>query len=157
MALTQAVVMTDALDAAGVPYELLEHAQTQTAAAEALALGLQPHEVAKTIVVAAPAGNIRVVLPASERIDMHKLREHLGAGKDVHLLDEPALAAAYPEFELGAVPPLGGAADAVVLDSRLAELPALVVEAGAHDRSLRVATADLRSLTSATVADVCAE
>jgi Ala-tRNA(Pro) deacylase len=154
---TETVVMTDVLEAAGVPFEVLEHVPTQTAAGEALALGLKPHEVAKTIVVTAPEGNARVLLPASERIDMHKLRELLGAGKDVHLLDEEELAAAYPEFELGAVPPIGGPPDPVVLDDRLASLPSLVLEAGRHDRSLRIGTAELRSLTKATVADVCRE
>ena len=70
---TETVVLTDALEAAGVPFELLEHVPTQTAAGEALALGLTPHEVAKTIVVTAPEGNTRVLLPASERLDLHKL------------------------------------------------------------------------------------
>lgn len=155
MAPTQAVVLTGVFEAADVPFEVLEHQPTMTAAAEAHALGLQLHEVAKTIVVKASDGFVRVVVPASERIDIHKLRELLGGGKDVHLLDEQELAVAYPEFELGAVPPVGGRADTVVLDRRLASLPSLVLEAGTHDRSLRVATADILSLTGGTVADVC--
>lgn len=157
MALTPAVLLTDALEAANVPFELLEHPTTMTAAAEAEALGLKPHEVAKTIVVEAPTGRVRVVLPASERIDMHKLRELLGGGKELHLLDEEALGAAYPEFELGAVPPVGGPTDAVLVDRRLADLPSLVLEAGTHDRSLRLASADLVSVANATIGDVCAD
>ena len=149
--------LTEALDRAGTAYEILDHKPTDRAADEATALGLRPNEVVKTIVVTAGEGNLRVLLPASERIDMHKLRDLLEAGKELHLLSEDALRRDYPEFELGAVPPMGGREDAVVVDSRVAALDQVVLEAGTHDRSVRVATADLISLTKARIADVCAD
>lgn len=152
-----ATPLTHALDEAGIAYELLEHARTDTAAAEAAALGLAPHDVAKTIVVTAPDGFVRVVVPASERVDMHKLRGLLEAGKDAHLLTEGDLAREYPEFEHGAVPPLGGRADTVIVDQRVAERSAVVLEAGAHDQSVRIATADLVAVTKARIADVCSD
>lgn len=155
MPVTPAVLVTDALEAAKVPFELLEHPATMTATAEAEALGLHPHDVAKTIVVEAPTGRVRVMLPASERIDMRKLRELLGGGKELQLLDKHELGAAYPEFEVGAVPPIGGPTEAVLIDRRLAERPSLVLEAGAHDRSLRVATDDLVALAGARICDLC--
>src|SRR5688572_20439745 len=99
--------LTRVLDDAGVRYELLPHAHTESAAAEAEALGVPPADVAKTLVVATPEGYLRAVLPASERIDLHKLREVTGGGKKkVHLASEEDLARDYPEFELGAVPPV---------------------------------------------------
>ncbi len=150
-------LLTERLDQAGVAYELLEHNPTDRAAEEATALGLRLNEVAKTIVVTAREGNLRVLLPASERIDMHKLRDLLGAGKELHLLSEEALGAEYPDFELGAVPPVGGREDGVVVDRRVAELDAVVFEAGSHDRSVRMATDDLVSMTGARVADVCSD
>lgn len=149
--------LTETLDGAGIAYELLDHTPTDRAAEEAAALGLRPNEVSKTIVLTAESGNVRVLLPASERIDMHKLRDLLDAGKELHLLSEQALGREYPEFELGAVPPVGGRADAVVVDSRVAALEQVVFEAGVHDRSVRVTTADLISLTRARVADVSAD
>ncbi|HEY7381891.1 MAG TPA: YbaK/EbsC family protein [Gaiella sp.] len=149
--------LTRALDEAGIAYEVLEHPRTDTAAAEAAALGLEQDEVAKTIVVSGTAGNVRVVVPASERIDMHKLRELLDAGKEAHLLAEGDLAREYPEFELGAVPPVGGRDDAVIVDRRVAERSAVVLEAGTHDHSVRLATADLVALTHARIADVCSD
>ncbi len=149
--------LTETLDQAGVAYELLEHKPTDSATDEATALGLRPNEVAKTIVVTAQEGNLRVVLPSSDRIDMHKLRELLGAGKELHLLTEEALGRDYPEFELGAVPPVGGREDGVVVDRRVADLDHVVFEAGSHDRSVRMAIGDLVSLTGARVADVCAD
>jgi len=149
--------LTEALDRAGTAYEILDHKPTDRAADEAAALGLRPNEVAKTIVVTAGEGNLRVLLPASERIDMHKLRDLLESGKELHLLSEEALRRDYPEFELGAVPPVGGHEDAVVVDSKVAELDRVVFEAGSHDRSVRVSAADLISLTKARIADVCAD
>ncbi len=150
-------VLTAALDDAGVTYELLEHARTDRAADEAATLGIPPNEVGKTIVVTAGKANVRVVLPASERIDMHKLRDLLGAGKEPHLLTEVDLARSYPGFELGAVPPLGGREDEVVVDRRIAALEHVIFEAGQHNRSVRVPAAELVTATGARVADVCAD
>jgi Ala-tRNA(Pro) deacylase len=135
------------LDEADVEYELLPHPRTETAAAEADVLGLDPHDVAKTIVVSTPAGYVRAVLPASERIDMHKLREHVEGGKRVRLATEEDLERDYPGFELGAVPPFGGSGDRVLVDSRLAERERVVLEAGSHEQSVHLRTADLLELT----------
>jgi Ala-tRNA(Pro) deacylase len=151
--------VTTLLDEAGVPYELLSHAHTETAAAEAEALGVSPGEVAKTLVVATPEGHVRAVVPASERLDLNKLRELLAEGgrHKVHLAPEEDLAREYADFELGAVPPFGGPSDSVVIDRQIAARDAVVIEAGNHDQSLRVATADLVRLTGAQVADICQE
>lgn len=153
MALTD---VTSVLDEVGVAYTVLPHAHTETATAEAGALDLPPSQVAKTLVVSTPTGYLRAVLPASERLDQRKLRDLLGDGKGIHLASEEDLARDYPEFELGAVPPLGGAhRDPVIVDRRLSQLGSLVVEAGSHEHSLRIQTADLIRLTEARVADIC--
>jgi Ala-tRNA(Pro) deacylase len=149
--------LTDLLDKDGVQYERLPHAHTERAADEAKALGVAPDEVGKTLVLSTPAGYVRVVLPASERLDLRKVGDVLGLGKkEVHLSTEDALARDYPEFDLGAVPPLGGGRkDGVLIDSRLAERDSVVVEAGSHDESLRIPSADLVRLTDAEVVDLC--
>jgi Ala-tRNA(Pro) deacylase len=149
--------LTKALDKAGAEYELLKHPHTETAAAEAEALGVDPGEVGKTLVLSTPEGNVRAVLPGSARLDVRKVRGALGvSGKRVHLLSEDALARDYKEFELGAVPPLGGKSkDRVLVDTRLAERDSVVIEAGSHDESVRLKTADLVRLTEAQVADIC--
>ena len=143
------------LDEAGVDYELLEHAHTERAADEAAALGVAPEEVAKTLVLTTPEGNVRAVLPASERVDLRKVGDLVGvSGKKVQLASEDDIARDYPEFELGAVPPFGGKADRVIVDVRLAERDSLVLEAGSHERSVRMKAADLVSMTGAQVADI---
>ncbi len=148
--------VTTALDAQGVEFELLPHRHTESALAEAEALGVDPADVAKTLVVATPEGYVRVVVPASERLDMRKLRELLGEGKkEVQLASEEDLARDYGEFELGAVPPVGGSRrDPVVIDRRLAGRESLVLEAGSHEESIRIGRADLVRVTDALVADI---
>lgn len=149
--------LTKALDDAGVQYELLHHGRTEDAVAEANALGLAPADVAKTLIARTPDGHLRALVPASERLDLRKLREAVGASKDdVQLATEDEMARDYPEFALGAVPPLGGThADPVIVDRRLAGREWLVFEAGSHDDSVRVRTDDLLRLTSAQTADLC--
>jgi prolyl-tRNA editing enzyme YbaK/EbsC (Cys-tRNA(Pro) deacylase) len=150
--------VTGFLDQAGVDHDVLEHAHTERAADEAAALGINPEEVAKTLVLVAPSGNVRAVLAASERVDLHKVAGVLGVGgKKVHLASEDDLARDYGEFELGAVPPFGGREDQVIEDERLAERDSDVLEAGTHKQTVRLKAADLVRLTRAQVADICME
>lgn len=142
---------------AGVEHTVLPHSRTERAVDEAGALGLPPHEVAKTLVVSTPRGNVRLVLLASERLDLGKVREVLGGGKEIRLLSEGELAASYPAFELGAVPPVGGATDRVIVDHRLERSPTVVLEAGRHDHSVRLRVRDLIALAQAETADLAQE
>jgi Ala-tRNA(Pro) deacylase len=154
-----APALTDALDAAGVEYEVIPHEHTESAAAEARALGLPPDGVAKTLVLETPQGNVRAVLPASERISTAKLAEVLEERrKSIHLVPEEALRSEYAEFEFGAVPPIGGAhADRVIVDTHVAAHDSIVLEAGSHDESIRIKTEDLIKVAKAEVAEICAE
>jgi Ala-tRNA(Pro) deacylase len=98
---------------------------------------------------------VRAVLAASERIDLRKVAAALGVGgKKVHLASEDDLVRSYPDFELGAVPPFGGDQDQVIVDERLAGRDSVVLEAGSHDRSVRLKVVDLVRLTRAQVADI---
>ena len=147
--------VTGLLEEAGIDFDVLEHAHTERAADEAAALGIGSEEVAKTLVLVTSSGNVRGVVSASERIDLHKVAAVLGAGgKKVQLASEDDLAREYPDFEVGAVPPFGGREDQVIVDERLARRDSVVVEAGSHDRSVRLKTVDLVRLTRAQVADI---
>jgi Ala-tRNA(Pro) deacylase len=143
------------LDEAGVSYELLSHAHTESALAEAEALGVSPDDVAKTLVVKLPEGYVRAVVPASARLDLRKVRDLHGGGRhSVQLATEEDLRRDYPEFELGAVPPLGGRSDPVVVDPQVANQESVVIVAGSHDESLRLAAADLVQVAGAAVTDI---
>ena len=149
--------VTSVLEEAGIDHDVLEHEHTERAADEAKALGVATEEVAKTLVLASPSGNLRAVLPASERIDLGKVADLLEAAhKEVHLATEDDMKRDYPDFDLGAVPPFGGKeGDRVIIDSRLAARDSVVLEAGTHERSVRLKAADLVRLTQAEVSDIC--
>jgi len=89
--------LTRALDEAGVAYELLPHAHTESALAEAQALGLPADDVAKTLIVKTREGYLRAVVPASDRLDERNLRDITdGSKKEVHLASEDELRRATP-------------------------------------------------------------
>ena len=151
------IAVISELERRHIPYELLPHAPTRTAAAEAHALHLPLGEIAKTLVLATPTGYVRALLPASRRIDTAKVASALWV-KEAWLVPESELVGAYPEFELGAIPPISGPGhDRVVVDESFREHPWIVFEAGRHDESVRVRFGDLLAATSAIVADICLE
>lgn len=149
--------LVDLLRSEGIEFELLPHRRTMRAAAEARALGVLPQTVAKTLVVQDGDGRcVRAVVPASRRLALERLAEAVGAGS-VRLLSEGELVSVYPQFELGAVPPFGGpGGDLVVVDLELAERDHVVFEAGVHDASLRLRTADLLRIADAQLAEIAA-
>ena len=140
----------------GVEFEVLPHRPTTSAVGEAKALGVLAQTVAKTLVAHdEQKRRVRAVVPASSRLDLRRLADVVGA--TVRLLSESELAHAYPEFELGAVPPFGGPeGDRVVVDRSLGETDHVVVEAGVHNTSLRVLTQDLLAVTNAELAAIAA-
>jgi Ala-tRNA(Pro) deacylase len=149
--------LAEVLRAHDVSYELIPHRRTTSASAEARAVGIDPDHVAKTIVLETTHGFVRAVIPASERLDLRKVREALDVS-DAHLASEDVLASEYGEFELGAVPPLGGSRhDPVLADLRLPQAGSVVFEAGTHEHSLRVRTNDLLRVADAQVADLRAD
>jgi hypothetical protein len=71
--------VTEFLEREGVAYEVVEHERTESAAAEARAAGMPPADVAKTVVLRDDEGIRLAVIPASHRLDMHKVKEELGS------------------------------------------------------------------------------
>ena len=153
MAQTAARTFLNELDAVGVHYDLIPHAHTETALDEAEAVGVEPAHVAKTIIIVTRKGFVRAVLPASRRLDMDKVRDLLDT-PGARLASEKEIAAAYPGFELGAVPPFGGPRDRVLIDGRLAARESVVMEAGCHDESVRIRMKDLSRITGALLGDL---
>jgi Ala-tRNA(Pro) deacylase len=150
--------LVEHLREAGCEFEVLRHRRTLTAAAEAHALGVVEQEVAKTVVVRDEQGrHVRAVVPASRRLDLDKVALATGT-RTVTLLSETDLISAYPQFELGAVPPFGGpGGDTVVVDWRVADADLVILEAGVHDTSLRLAAHELLRICDAEVADIARE
>lgn len=146
--------LTAFLERQGVPYEVVEHERTQTAAAEARAAGVPAADVAKTVVLRDEVGLRLAVLPASERLDMHKLRQAL-ASKGLRLVTEQEMADEFDQFEVGAVPPFGSMFDALELvDERLLEHDRILCSGGDHEHAVLVDPRDVVRAGEARVADI---
>jgi Ala-tRNA(Pro) deacylase len=155
---TGVAAITDFLEGQRVGYALIEHPPTMTAAAEAEATERPKHQVAKTVVLQDRGGYVLAVIPASERLDVHKLRELLGASKALRLATEEEMGADLPEIEVGATPPVGPMLPrAEVVDRRLLEEDRILCPAGDHRHSVLLDPREVVRIADAKVADVCEE
>lgn len=147
--------VTEFLEREGVPYEVVEHERTQTAAAEARAAGMPPSDVAKTVVLRDEEGVRLAVVPSSERLDMHKVKRELGS-RGLRLVSEQEMAEEFDEFEVGAVPPFGPMFQALELvDQRLLDHDRILCCGGDHEHGVLVDPNDVVQAGRARVADIC--
>lgn len=147
--------VTEHLTAMGVAHEVLHHPPTDTARAEADALGIPASVVAKTVLLDVRTGHAFAVLPADCRLDLQRVREALDS-RHVELATEEELKRDYPEFEPGALPPLGALVHTpLVVDPSIISQPEIVFAAGAKTASVRVRTEDLLRTSVYRVAPIC--
>jgi Ala-tRNA(Pro) deacylase len=148
--------VSEHLRAEGIPHEVVEHDETLSAAAEAAATHRPPQQVAKTIVLHDRGAYMLAVIPASQRLDLHKVREVLGASSSLQLATEAQMAEDFPRLEVGAVPPLGPMMPAAELvDRRLLDEEHVLCAGGDHRHSVLLDPRDLIAAADATVADLC--
>jgi len=153
---TRAQAIVDFLEGEGVDCELIEHEPTMSATAEARTMHRSPDQVAKTIVLHDGSAYVIAAIPAAERLDLHKLREALGATRRLQLAGEDEIAREFPTLEVGAVPPFGPMVPAAeVIDSALLEQPRILCPAGDHRHSVLVDPRDVVRITGASTAFIC--
>jgi len=144
------------LEGAEVAFELVAHEPAMSATAEAHAAGISPEQVAKTIVLHDGSAYVIAAIPASERLDLRKLRELVGASRRLRLASEVEIARALPSFDVGAIPPFGPMLPAAeLLDIRLASQERILCPAGDHRHSVLLDPREVVRITAATVADIC--
>lgn len=147
--------VTEHLAKSGVEHQVLPHPTTQTARTEARVLGIPEDEVAKTIVLDVRTGHAFAVIPADARVDLEAVREALGS-RNVSLASEDEIRRDYPEFELGAIPPLGALVHTpLIVDSRVVAHDQVVFAAGTREESVRMRTEDLLRPAMYRIADIC--
>jgi Ala-tRNA(Pro) deacylase len=153
---TRIAAVTEYLRGEGIQHEVIEHRETMSAAAEAAATDHPPQQVAKTVVLHDGGAYLLAVIPASRRLDLHKLRELLGASKSLQLANERQISEDFPQLEVGAVPPLGPMVPAAeVIDQRLLDEERVLCAGGDHTHSVLLDPRDMVAATDATVADIC--
>jgi Ala-tRNA(Pro) deacylase len=153
---TRAETIVEFLEGEGIAHELIEHEPTMSASAEASATHTPPDEVAKTVVLHDGAAYVIAAIPACERLDLHKLREFLGATRRLRLASEREIAREFPTLEVGAVPPFGPMVPAAeVIDRALLDRPRILFPAGDHSHSVLLDPRAVVRMTAARTADIC--
>jgi Ala-tRNA(Pro) deacylase len=154
-ATTRVHAIVEFLHGAGVDHQVIEHEPTMSAVAEATATAYPTEQVAKTVVLHDGNSYVIAAIPASERLDLHKLREVLGAARQLHLATEHEIGEHFPSLEVGAVPPFGPMApEAEVIDRALLEQRRILCPAGDHRHSVLVDPREVVRITGAKTADI---
>lgn len=148
------------LDGKQVDYEVITHRRVLSTIEEARALGIDADEIAKTLVIHVThgaAGQALVVVPGSRKIGRDNIRQVFGT-KHVRLALEDEMSRDFPQFELGAVPPLGELLDLpVYVDERLLSHDTILFTGGTHTDSIRMQVHDFFNLTESIVVDMVEE
>jgi Ala-tRNA(Pro) deacylase len=136
-----------------VSFQVQHHPLLYTAQEIAASEHVPGKMLAKVVMVLADDKMVMLALPAPYRVDLEKTRILLRA-KEVRLAQEGEFASAFPDCEVGAMPPFGNLYDLpVYVDTTLAEDETIVCQAGTHTDTLSLKYADYERLVKPTVAD----
>jgi len=143
--------LKDFLDNHGVKYVTISHSSAYTAQEIAASAHIPGKELAKTVMVEIDGRMAMAVLPASYRVDLHELKEAVGA-EQVKLACEKEFADMFPGCEVGAMPPFGNLFGMEVYTAAaLAEDEEIAFNAGSHTELIRLPYADFERLVQPNV------
>jgi Ala-tRNA(Pro) deacylase len=136
-----------------VSFEVQHHPTAYTAQDVAASEHIPSKLMAKVVIVYVDARMVMLVLPASHRVDLSRMRDELGV-KDVWLAGEREIAVAFPDCEVGAMPPFGNLYNVpVYVDRLLAEDDTIVFQVGNHTNTISMKYADFSRLVKPTVVE----
>ncbi len=147
------------LESEDADYEVVGHEQVLTTADEARAIGIDADEIGKALVVhIAPGGNQAiVVIPGAHKISNDKIQRLFG-DKHARLATEDELAAGFPQFELGAVPPLSNVTGLpIYIDKRLINHETILFNGGTHTDSIKMTVHDFINVGEVAAVDIVDE
>lgn len=138
--------LRDFLDQHKIKYLVISHSVAYTAQGIAALTHTPGRELVKTVIVVIDGRLAMAVVPASERVDLFKLRRHLRADS-VELATENDFRDQFPDCETGAMPPFGNLYGMEVFaDESLALDKEISFNAGSHRELVRMAFSDFRDL-----------
>jgi Ala-tRNA(Pro) deacylase len=131
-----------------VSFEVDYHQRVYTAQEIAAAEHVPGKELAKVVMVRADGKMVMLVLPASFRVDMGKLKGILKS-KKVEKAKEEEFQDLFADCEVGAMPPFGNLYNLDVwVDQVLTEDEDIVFNAGSHVETLKIKYSDYARLVT---------
>jgi Ala-tRNA(Pro) deacylase len=136
-----------------IPFQVQQHSVAFTAQDVAAREHIPGKLVAKVVIVFADNLMVMLVLPAPYRVDFSQVGQTLEA-REVRLAEEGELSAAFPDCEVGAMPPFGNLYHLpMYVEKRLAEDETIVFPVGTHTETMRLTYADFERLVNPTLAE----
>ena len=138
------------LDQENVKYVTIGHSPAFTAQEVAASAHIPGKQLAKTVVVRIDGEMAMVVTPASENVELDRVRSALGADQ-VELAAEEDFAEVFPDCETGAMPPFGNLYGMnVFVSQELREDEEIAFNAGSHSELVKLPYADFERLVHPT-------
>jgi Ala-tRNA(Pro) deacylase len=139
------------LDDNNIKYVSVSHSPSYTGQELAEAVHISGKEIAKTVILKAENQYVMAVLPASRKIDVRYIEDHVGA-QGLRFADENEFTDLFPDCEVGAMPPFGNLYGLPVYSaSALSEDEEIVFNAGTHTDAIRMSYSDYEKLVKPTV------
>jgi Ala-tRNA(Pro) deacylase len=140
------------LDQLGATYRVSHHDTAYTAQDLAMTEHVPGRQVIKPVLVQADGQFVLCALPACYRVDVEELKNQIPAN-DVKLADEKALAAVFPDCEVGAEPPVGRIYGLLTLmDESLTADDHVMFQAGTHSDCVTMTLAEYRRIAQPEIA-----
>jgi len=144
------------LDRNQVKYLVISHSVAYTAQGIAALTHIKGKELAKTVMVMVDGKLAMAVVPASFRVDLHRLKKYLKADS-VELATEQEFRDRFPDCETGSMPPFGNLYGMdVFADETLAEDYEISFNACTHRELVRMNYEDFVRLTKPLVIPLAA-
>lgn len=126
------------LDEHGLSYEVRAHDYSHTSAHSAHTARIEPHRLAKSVILEDDAGCVMAVVPADRRVIPDEVARMLGR-RELHLSDERRIATLFSDCDLGAVPAVGMAwGMEMIVDDELEASEEIYFEGGDHQSLVRM-------------------
>jgi Ala-tRNA(Pro) deacylase len=126
-----------------VAFDVIPHDRAYTSVDEARALGIDADEVLKAVVLDTASGHAITVIPGGRRLDMSLVRHAVG-DNHARLATEEEVERDFPDYELGALPPLASLVKVpTYVDPEVMKHDTVVFAAGSQTESVRGRTEEL--------------
>lgn len=135
------------------PYSLHHHPPAFTAQAVAESEHISGKSMAKVVIVFKDGTMTMLALPANLRVNLTKAAKALSV-REIRLAHEDEFQAAFPDCDVGAMPPFGNLYDIeTYVDKNLEESAEIVFNAGTHEDTIHLQYADFERLVHPKVAE----
>ncbi len=136
------------LDENCIKYVTIDHSLAFTAIDIAKSAHIPTKIMAKTVILNIEDKLAMLVLPAAYRTDLGLIKQALNS-ENVELASEQAFGRAFPDCEVGAMPPFGNLYDMeVFVTESITEQEEIAFNAGSHSETIKMRYTDYERLVS---------